>query len=114
MSDEPRTFAEIATANGPLVIEQHCDTVTLLAGGMPATLGLDQQDEVMGPLMAAWMAAEAWAAAAPGPLLDPDCRGGNHSGCVGPPGTPCDCPCHRRGVAGQRLMVVRGLRDEAW
>lgn len=28
------------------------------------------------------------------PVLDMDCRGGNHAGCVGPPGTRCDCSCH--------------------
>lgn len=29
-----------------------------------------------------------------GPVLDMDCRGGNHAGCTGPPGTRCDCSCH--------------------
>jgi hypothetical protein len=26
-----------------------------------------------------------------GPLLDPDCRDGKHTSCVGP---PCECDCH--------------------
>jgi hypothetical protein len=26
--------------------------------------------------------------------LDPLCRGGDHAGCIGPPGTSCACPCH--------------------
>lgn len=26
--------------------------------------------------------------------LSPDCRGGNHTGCIGPPGDACACPCH--------------------
>lgn len=26
-----------------------------------------------------------------GPLIDPDCRDGKHSSCVG---GPCECPCH--------------------
>lgn len=29
-----------------------------------------------------------------GPVLDMLCRGGNHEGCIGPPGTRCDCRCH--------------------
>lgn len=29
-----------------------------------------------------------------GPALDMDCRGDNHGGCIGPPGTRCDCSCH--------------------
>src|ERR1700733_9860056 len=28
------------------------------------------------------------------PALDPLCRGGDHAGCIGPPGTRCECPCH--------------------
>ena len=31
-----------------------------------------------------------------GPVLDMLCRGGDHAGCVGPPGTTCECPCHAR------------------
>lgn len=30
----------------------------------------------------------------PGDGLDMDCRGGNHRGCTGPPGTRCGCSCH--------------------
>lgn len=27
-----------------------------------------------------------------GPLLDPDCRDGKHTSCIG---EPCECECHR-------------------
>lgn len=29
-----------------------------------------------------------------GPLLDPDCRDGKHSSCIG---APCECDCHKTG-----------------
>lgn len=28
------------------------------------------------------------------PVLDMDCRGGNHRACIGPPGARCECSCH--------------------
>lgn len=34
-----------------------------------------------------------------GPLLDPDCRDGKHTSCLG---DPCECECHTSGTDGVR------------
>ncbi len=62
-SDDPRIFAEFVSASGmPVAISQQCDQFILDVGGHSAVLTLGQQDEFMQAVMAAWMAAEAWAA----------------------------------------------------
>jgi hypothetical protein len=35
--------------------------------------------------------ARLWAAVNAAPELDPDCRDGKHTSCIG---GPCECPCH--------------------
>jgi len=44
---------------------------------------------------------------APEPKLDPLCRGGNHAGCVGPPGTTCECRCHGSALLSKRQSEKR-------
>lgn len=46
------------------------------------------------------------------PRLDPDCRGGNHGGCVGPPGTTCECLCHAE--PGQELAQRQEQQRAEW
>ena len=49
------------------------------------------RDIELNPPPREWLDAE--------PKLDGSCRGGDHPGCVGPPGTVCECPCHVLGYA---------------
>lgn len=43
------------------------------------------------------------------PLIDPDCRDGKHSSCVG---GPCECPCHEllASTYGERLVISYDVR----